>query len=424
MRNEVLKNLHDHESAGHLGFSKTYQKVNSRYFWPGMKKDVKNWIRTCDARSRKKGVPKSFGLLQSILPPDGAFQMIGMDIMGPLLETLSGNKFIIVFSDYLTKYVENVALKKIDTESVAKVLVENVILRHGAPLRILSDRASNFLSELANEVYKLFQIKKLSTTSYHPQTNSLVERFNRTMTEMLSMFVNDEKNNWDILLPYITFAYNTSAHESTKISPFKLVYCREPVLPIDAQLMEEKILHSGNDFKKKLKLGLEAREKAKLFIEKNQVKQKEYYDKERINIQFEVEDMVWLNNPVAKKLDVHWFGPYEIVEKITPLLYRLKLPNSSRTHDVVHISRLKKCNDEPLRIDDDQELSVAEEEFEVERILDKKRMKSNDGKTRVYYLIKWKGYDSSFNTWEPGSNLGNAKEAIKEFEQKQKQKYK
>ena len=131
-----------------------------------------------------------------------------------------------------------------------------------------------------------------------------------------------------------------------------------------------------------------------------------------------------LNNPVAKKLEFKWTGPYKIIDKVSDLNYKISLPNSSRTHDIVHIARLKKIN---KRIDTQVFIPPEEDEepeFEIEKIIDKKRMKSNDGKMRIYYLVKWKDYDDSFNTWEPSSNLVNAKQAIQEFEKLIKQKKK
>ena len=109
--------------------------------------------------------------------------------------------------------------------------------RHGCPRVLLSDRGLPFLAELAHEVYRLLRVRKVDTAGYRPQTNGLVERFNRTLATMLSMYVNSKHTDWDVYLPYLTFAYNTGVHPGLKETPFFLVHGREPRLPVDVNLL-------------------------------------------------------------------------------------------------------------------------------------------------------------------------------------------
>ena len=121
-------------------------------------------------------------------------------------------------------------------ETIARLFVQEVICRHGAPERLLSDRGSNFLSDLMTEVCRLMDITKVNTTGYHPQTDGLVERFHRTLLAMLSKYVDKHGRDWDNYLPYLQYAYRVSAQESTKESPFFLLYGRDPRQPIDEAL--------------------------------------------------------------------------------------------------------------------------------------------------------------------------------------------
>ena len=341
-----------------------------------------------------------------------------MDILGPLEKTKHGNEYILVITEYLSRYVEAFPLSNTKSETIAKVFVNQIVLKHGCPKSILTDRGSNFISDFMKNLYELLDINKLNTTAFHPQCNSLTERFNRTLISMLTPFVNKEKNNWDELLPYLIFAYNTSMNETTKATPFEVMYCRKVNLPNSLNL--------NNDipYVQSVAEGLKLREEIKSEIDQSQEKQKYYYDKGRKESSFEVGDLVMLNNPVAKKLESKWTGPYKIIDKTSNLNVKISLPNSSRTHGIVHISRLKKVEDKT----DQQVISVSkqiqDEEFELEKILDKKKMKSNDGKVRTYYLIKWKNYDNSYNTWEPSSNLVNAREILKKYENELKRKKK
>jgi len=142
------------------------------------------------------------------------WEIVAVDVMGPLPRTAKGNRFIVVFSDYFTRWVEAFAITVQDTKHIAKLLVEQIICRYGTPKKLLSDRGSVFLSDLAKQVYEALGIHKLNTTAYHPQTDGLVERFNHTLATMLAMFCNDNQRDWDVLLPYVLFAYRTTLEEN------------------------------------------------------------------------------------------------------------------------------------------------------------------------------------------------------------------
>ena len=135
--------------------------------------------------------------------------------------------------DYLAKWPEVFPTPEQTTLTIAKLLVEQVISRHGVPVELLSDRGSAFLSHLMKEVCQLLGIHRVNTTAYHPQTDGLVERFNRTLIDMLAKRVERNGNDWDTQLPYVLFAYRASLQESTGESPFFLMHGRDPRLPTE-----------------------------------------------------------------------------------------------------------------------------------------------------------------------------------------------
>lgn len=128
-----------------------------------------------------------------------------------------------MFSDYLTRRPEVFTVNNADSETTARLFVEEKVCRHGSPRELLSNNGKNFRSNLMTEICKLTNTKKKITTSYHQETNGLVERFNGTLTMMLSMYVSGHQRDWDTFIPYILFAYRTAIHESTKESPFYLM---------------------------------------------------------------------------------------------------------------------------------------------------------------------------------------------------------
>ena len=138
--------------------------------------------------------------------------------------------------DYLTKWPEVFATSDQTALTIARLLVEHVISRYGVPTELLSDRGPAFLSHLLEDVCVLMGTKKVNTTAYHPQTDGLVEQFNRTLTDTLAKTVEKEGRDWDMRLPYVLFAYRASPQESSHESPFFLLHGRDPRLPTEVAL--------------------------------------------------------------------------------------------------------------------------------------------------------------------------------------------
>src|SRR5215216_3369751 len=160
------------------------------------------------------------------------FERIGIDFVGPLERTKKGNKYILVVTDYLTKWPEAKAMKEATAENVVKFIYEGIICRHGCPKIILSDRGTHFKNKLVEGLCEKFEIKHKLSSPYHPQTNGLVERFNRTLCESLAK-VSEKENQWDEHVEQVLFGYWTTTHRTAKRIPFYLTYGREAQLPID-----------------------------------------------------------------------------------------------------------------------------------------------------------------------------------------------
>ena len=224
MIGQVLTTCHDHMSGGHLGLNKTWAKVSSHFYWPSMKKDVLDWIESCPICAAKKNPTSNLAELGSITEPHIPFDQIGIDFVGPLPTTDEGNRYILVITDYASRWVEAFPTADRKATTVAKILINEIICRHGAPKVILSDQGKEFLSNLIKEVCNYFVTKKINTTSYHPQSNGLTERFNNSLCQMLSVYCSDNQENWDVFLPIALFAYRTSVQKTLQETPFRLLY--------------------------------------------------------------------------------------------------------------------------------------------------------------------------------------------------------
>src|SRR5438045_3435471 len=220
----------NHETGGHFGVDTTYNKIADRYYWKGMYDDIKKYVKSCDTCQRRgqKGGKSYLNPIEVGEP----FKRIGIDFVGPLEKTKRRNRYILVVTNYLTKWPEARAMKEATVENVVKFIYKGIICKHGCPKIILSDRGTHFRNKLVEGLCEKFEIKHKLSSPYHPQTNGLVERFNRTLCESLAK-VSKKENEWDIHIGSVLFAYRTTKHSTTKMTPFFMVYGREAILPID-----------------------------------------------------------------------------------------------------------------------------------------------------------------------------------------------
>ena len=180
----------------------------------------------------KGPIPKKRGPMQ-ITRSGYPMEQIAVDTLGEFPMTENGNKYILVVGDYFTKWKESFPMPNMEAITVARIMVNDVISRLGVPEKIHSDQGAQFESNLFSEMCKLLQIEKKRTTPYHPQSDGMVERFNRTLVKMLSMFVDDNHRNWDEQIPYVMMAYRATEHETTGMSPNMLMLGREISTPLD-----------------------------------------------------------------------------------------------------------------------------------------------------------------------------------------------
>ncbi|MEM7284290.1 MAG: DDE-type integrase/transposase/recombinase, partial [Pseudomonadota bacterium] len=349
MQQELLEAFHDDLYAGHLGIAKTFHRLRQRYYWRSLYSDVVAYCNQCVKCATRKNPSKKTRYPLQPLPVDGPFDRIAVDYLGPLPQTEKGNRYLLVFSDYLTKWPEVFPTADQTAETVARLLTEQVICRHSAPRQLLSDRGTNFLSKLVKEICRMCDTRKLNTTSYHPQTDGLVERFNRTLLDMLAKMVDADQKNWDTHLPFCLFAYRTARQASTEQSPFALLYGRPPRLPIDSELLvairpycelDDYAVQAARHFST-------ARTYAHECIQRAQQNQTKAYNKSMTAIQFATNDTVLLCTPQVskgktKKLSHLWSGPYIVKSTNGNNVFIQKESQPHSQFLRVHANRLKK----------------------------------------------------------------------------------
>jgi hypothetical protein len=344
----ILFNLHKSPIGAHQGIENTYQKLKERYYWPGMRNAVKHYIKGCD-ECQRRGQPFRKEPLIPIKIGE-PFHRVGIDIKGPLPITKKENRYIIVAMDYLTKWPEAKATSEAKASDVAKFLHQEIICRHGTPSILLSDRGTPFVNALIKELCEKGEIRHRLTSPYRPQTNGMVERFNRTIGESLAKMTSNPEKEWDEYLDAILLAYRTMKHESTGFTPFQLIYGRQARLPIELKVtthpneyssIEEALMQRTVEITNKMIFDqAQAREN----IKKKQERMKKYHGK--ISDKLKIGDKVLLfrnqlQGNLSAKLEEKWTGPYYIHEVLGANNYKLRTLEGRLVKNTVHGERLK-----------------------------------------------------------------------------------
>ena len=351
LRQMLLEEAHPGQFAGHFAEKKIYDRLRRYYWWKGIRSDVRRHCRGCLTCATRKGGRKPTRPPLHPIPVGGPFHRLGVDVL-QLPLTRNGNRYVVVFADYLTKWIEAFPVPDQTAETIAKLLVEKIVCVHGVPEQLLSDRGANFLSDLVLEVCSLFGIEKLNTSGYHPQTDGLVEKFNSTLISMISKS-STRSDDWDERLPFLLFAYRVSAQKSTKESPFYLLFGRNPRLPTESTLTQPRSVYTIDldDYKTALVSNLgSAWEAAKASIQSAQNKQKLYYDQKSKQTSFSVGDriLVYMPNEVKGKdwkLKRPFHGRYCIIS-LTDCNAEVQLLDGKEESIFVSLDRVRPCPSE------------------------------------------------------------------------------
>ncbi len=348
LRPDVLHQLHNVPVAGHFGVAKTLGRLRERFYWPRCHRDVRDWCRSCDLCAQKRGPPRKRRSPLGQYNVGSPLERLAIDILGPLPETEEGNKYIAIVADYFTKWVEAYPLPNQEATTIAEALVRECICRFGVPLFLHSDQGRNFEATVFAETCRLMGIKKTRTTPYHPQSDGMVERFNRTLEAQLAKFVDYHQRDWDKHIPFLLMAYRSAVHDSTGCSPAKLMFGHDLRLPIDLEFGRPEVEPGPvTEFASALQDRIDSvHDFARTHLKLASDRMKRRYDSVLAGHPLEAGEAVWLHNPqrrkgLSPKLTRPWQGPYTIVKKINDLIYRIQLGPTTKPK-VVHRDRLWK----------------------------------------------------------------------------------
>ncbi|KAJ9523528.1 hypothetical protein QJQ45_007191 [Haematococcus lacustris] len=420
LREHISHEMHDAKYAGHVGITKTLERVRRVFWWKTMRADVRHYVTNCDACQRNKAsrqVPG--GLLNPLSIPGYRWESVTMDLVVKLPVGVHGYDSICVVVDRLSKMVHLIpCIEAMDAKEFAELYIDHVFKYHGLSKVTISDRGATFNNQFWIEVRKLIGVDPAFSTAYHPQSDGQTERTNQIVEEMLRHYILPTQEDWPRHLAFAEFAINNSWQESIQSTPFLVNYGQSPITPVLHKLPRPCLSPSAESFAKKWEHEVKHAQEC---MRVAQDRQQRYANKRRRDVTFNLGDSVLLstknlrNAPgKARKFLPRYVGPFKVTGKLGEAAYRLELPPTmSRLHPVFHVSLLKKyTGSQGFHPPPVMEWLEDAPHYEVHSLLSHRQVRF---KKRMEYLVKWTGYDDTYNTWEPEAMLAGAPQILSRY---------
>ena len=392
LRVEIIWLHHDTPIAGYGGQWKTIELVTRNYWWPGMTKEVKQYIEGCDqCQKMKNRVEMPAGKLKPNQIPEKLWQYISVNFIIKL-PVSKDHDSILVVCDRFSKMSHFVATtEKTTAEELARLFRDNVWKLHGLPESVILDRGLQFAAGMMKKLNKMLGIETKLSMAYHPEIDGQMERTNQELEQYLRMYVNHRQNNWAEWLATAEFTFNNKVHTATKTSPFQVNYGRELRMGFDIRKKGKN--EKAEEFVKEMK---KRHEETRAVLVKSQEEMKRQADRNRKEVEeYRVDDKVLISTKdfskelikrATMKLMEKFIGPYVIRKIVSENAVELELLASLRIHPVVNVRRIVKYREQVEGQKKIQPPSIeiaGKKEYEVEEILDRQERRG-----KMKYLVK------------------------------------
>ena len=350
LQGEVIDQCHRSPCGGHFSAARTHKVLSSKWWWDKMYSTTDQFVKGCPGCAVVSGAGRHRPPPLHPIPVKQPFQIVEVDVMD-LPVTTQGNKHVVVFQDYLTKWPMVYPVPDQKAHRIARLLVDEIIPFYRVPENLLSDRGTDLLSTLMKDLCQMLGIKKLNTTAYHPACDEMVERFNRTLKAMLRKHAARFGRQWDCFLPGVLYAYRNTPHESTGEKPSFLLFGTDLRSPTEASYLPPSELKwtVPEDYREEVITMLSsARSLAEESIKRAQKTYKHYFDLKSKQQSFRIGDLVLVRFPheeqgKLRKLSRPWHGPYRVVSQDDPDISVVKVYFPQEPVIQVHQTRVCPC---------------------------------------------------------------------------------
>lgn len=320
IKRKILDENHKIPYAGHPGYQKLITSLRKEYHWPGMKRDVTEYLARCiECQLIKAEHQHPAGLLQPLPIPEWKWEVITMDFITGLPKSKKGNDSIMIVVDKLSKTAHFIPVQSTyRVAQIANVFMQNIFKLHGLPKTIISDRDVKFTSAFWRTLFEGLGTQLNFSIAYHPQTNGQTERVNQVLEDMLRSYVMQQPTRWEEYLHLVEFAYNNGYHASLQMSPFEVLYgrkCRTPSSwsgPEDRLVLGTEMLKEMEAMVKRVRVNLKvAQDRHKSFADRKRTF-KEYQVGEHVYVRIRARRSTLQWNGCAK-LAPGFCGPFQIL---------------------------------------------------------------------------------------------------------------
>lgn len=422
LRQEVLTLEHDPAHAGHPGITKMYAFMRRAYYWEAMIADVGAFVGGCSTCAKAKVQGRRRTAYLKLFPAQEPLVDICLELLGPFPESVRGNRFILVIVDRFTKLVRAIPIPREDAETVASAFCDGWVASYGPPDTVLTDNGPQLTSVSFRGACRMMGIHNLTSTTYHPQTQGQVERYNRTIVAQLKAYVTDHQETWDELVSILTLAYISRPQASTGVAALEFVV-PDRVKNLSLERLP-KTAHpdraglTPKDIREDYRVRLwELVLKVRKALAVAQARYKRNYDKsvQPVNQALQVGDWVYVENHKKDrgKLDERVAGPFQILRRDAHT-FSILVGGYADKVSGDHVTRAPTPRDQPdsatrtfgpqgrvIPLDhEDQGL-----EFVWEAFVDHTR----DEEDLLWLRVRWWGYSEAEDTWEPAGKFDGRK---------------
>jgi len=350
LREIALHDAHDVLAASHGGRQKTLSKLRSMYWWPSMHADVVDYLYRCLPCLKHKRGPRMKQPLGERPPPERVWERVHLDLWQPGGRSAKGNNYVAAFIDTVSKFIVAEPIRNKSAETIANTFINRVVCIYGMPEVLYSDGAAEFRGKLMSQLSTAFGVNRKVTTPYRPQANGQIERVFSTIRPMLATAVAEFPKKWDVFLPYVIYAYNTSYHSSIDNIPFYLFFGRDPH---DDMFDVNRVINVGPGMEPSNKDRLHYLQLARQIAIKTMARKtdlrKVKYDEDAFDKSPDIGDLVMVKSIRPPDVEVgklypRFVGPFRVVEKKgESVLGVVPVGHAAARPRFIHADRTRDC---------------------------------------------------------------------------------